>query len=249
MSHKRSLVPVVSICLLLLALTIGAGYAYISSTENCGNSPSSTYIVVTPGDSKYTANFDHYFEYHWGTTVSEQGISRIYSPCGWYIKDITVEGDPVQAYILGEMILDINSIEELDDFTVQMAVPSGQEIMIAEVYKYVTVASVIDKATMKEETPTVYRYDTKYFSHDDEETHSRSYGCEFVISTTSGSGKDIVLDNLPANYDKKEYMVVMTLYLVAQTLDFQPDNILGIVEGGVRKGVDFEFCVYVEESP
>jgi hypothetical protein len=41
----------------------------------------------------------------------------------------------------------------------------------------------------------------------------------------------------------------MTLYLVAQTLNFQPDSILGIVEGGVRKGIDFEFCVTADGSP
>ena len=94
----------------------------------------------------------------------------------------------------------------------------------------------------------VYGYYAKYFSHDDEVKHSRSYGSEFVISTTLGEGKDIVLDDLPLDYDKKEYMVILTLYLVANTLDFQPEGILGIVEGGVRKGVDFEFCVTADDS-
>ena len=52
----------------------------------------------------------------------------------------------------------------------------------------------------------VYGYYAKYFSHDDGVEHSRSYGSEFVISTNSEEGKDIVFDNLPLNYGKKEYV-------------------------------------------
>lgn len=248
MSHIKGIVFAVSACTVLLLIAIGTGFAYTSSTDNSGNSVSSDYLVVTPGDAKYSANFNHYFEYHWGTTISETGISRIYSPCGWFINNITVEGHDIQAYILGEMKLDIISINDLDDFTVSMDVHKEHEIRISESYEYVTIATVIDKSTMEEKTPTVYGYYAKYFSHDDEVEHSRSYGSEFVISTTPGEGKDIVLNDLPLDYDKKEYMVILTLYLVANTLDFQPEGILGIVEGGVRKGVDFEFCVTADDS-
>ncbi len=252
MNARTRIVVTIAICAIIVSLAVGTGFSYSAVTVNSGNSASSVYLVVSPGDSKYSGNFDHYFEYHWGTTVtkSEDPVSRIYSPCGWYIKSITVDEETIQAYILGDMKLEIMATNDLDDYTIHMDIPRERYYLISDSYDYVVTATVLSDWPSEDENatpPAVYgETSTKYFSdyEYDEEGHliSKSYEADFVISTTSGVGKDIVLDDLPVDYDKKEYKVVLTLYLVAKTLTFQPEFILG--EDTERHvGIDFEFTV------
>jgi len=243
MSIKTKALIAAVICISVSILAIGTAFAYTSTTTNSDNSTDNLYLIVTPGDSQYSDNFEKYFEYHWGTTVTENGVSRIYSPCSWNIETIEVEGQDKQAYILGEMKLDIKSIAELDDFKVRMGIPEGQEVLISENYEYAVVASVIKKSDISSKTPYSYGESVKKFSHDVEKSgiYYRYYESEFIISTTAGENKDIILNNLPEDYDKTEYVVTMKLYLLAKTLDFQPESILGTMEGSIQRGIDFTF--------
>jgi hypothetical protein len=253
MSRVSRIIAVLAVCAVLATTAVGVGFAYTSVTINSDNNVTSEYIIVTPGDNKYSGNFNHYFEYHWGTTVkkSDDPVSRIYSPCSWYIEPITVGEEHIQAYILGDMRLGITSTSDLNDFTVHVEIPTDRYYLISESYDYVMVASVVDVWPSEETDPPIVPHvygdaSAKYFSHYvyDEEGHliSRSYSADYVISTTSGEGKDIVLDDLPQDYDKEEYKVLLTLYLVARTLDYEPGYILG--EDDERHvGVDFMFRV------
>lgn len=139
LKKRKVVLPVLAV---ILIATAGVGYAlYTSEFQNSGNTTTKTYMVLTPeGATAYSGAFCGEIYYD---VVNDAGTIT-YSLSDSQLTEIVIDATPVNAVLLGELIVDVAQTGGPNDFTLKMEQVSG--IMATGSY-YMGVATTSDSGS------------------------------------------------------------------------------------------------------